>query len=249
MRENLASIRRRLEYDSPGKLMLKGLRYPFKPLLVGGAIRALDAESKDVTGIDDALRVVRTFNHQGITIPAWQIDYEIRGLLERLKADPPQTVLDIGTANGGLLYLFTRCATDDALLVSADLEHGQFGGGYPKWRGKLYESFARARQRVELVLGDSHERATYDRIASLLDGRQVDFLFIDGDHTYEGVAKDFEMYSPLVRDGGLIGFHDITPSGLPEYVGGVPTFWTELKQQYGGEELIEDTGQDSCGIG
>jgi hypothetical protein len=30
----------------------------------------------------------------------------------------------------------------------------------------------------------------------------VDFLFIDGDHTYEGVKKDFEMYSPLVRREG-----------------------------------------------
>jgi hypothetical protein len=33
-------------------------------------------------------------------------------------------------------------------------------------------------------------------------------LFIDGDHRYEGVRRDFEMYSPLVGAGGLIAFHD-----------------------------------------
>src|SRR5689334_8045868 len=130
MRENLASLRRRLDENGPGKFALKALRYPFKPLLVGGAIRALDEAGRDVHGVDDAIQLVRTFNHQGITIPAWQIHSEVHGLLERLEADPPSTVLDIGTAGGGLLYLFTRFATDDALLVSADLDHGRFGGGY-----------------------------------------------------------------------------------------------------------------------
>jgi hypothetical protein len=48
-------------------------------------------------------------------------------------------------------------------------------------------------------------------------------LFIDGDHTYEGVRRDFEMYSPLVRKGGIIAFHDIYP-GPEESVGGVPKF-------------------------
>jgi len=48
--------------------------------------------------------------------------------------------------------------------------------------------------------------------------KRGDFLFIDGDHTYEGVEGDFEMYSPLVRRGGIIAFHDIVP-GPPENVG------------------------------
>jgi predicted O-methyltransferase YrrM len=41
--------------------------------------------------------------------------------------------------------------------------------------------------------------------------KRLDFLFIDGDHTYEGVKQDFEMYTPLVRKGGLVAMHDIVP--------------------------------------
>jgi predicted O-methyltransferase YrrM len=44
----------------------------------------------------------------------------------------------------------------------------------------------------------------------VLNEQNLDFLFIDGDHTYKGVKEDFEMYSPLVRKGGVIAFHDIT---------------------------------------
>ena len=37
---------------------------------------------------------------------------------------------------------------------------------------------------------------------------KIDFLFIDGDHSYEGVKKDFELYSTLLTDKGVIVIHD-----------------------------------------
>jgi len=33
-------------------------------------------------------------------------------------------------------------------------------------------------------------------------------LFIDGDHNYLGVKKDWIMYSPLLVDGSIVIFHD-----------------------------------------
>jgi predicted O-methyltransferase YrrM len=68
------------------------------------------------------------------------------------------------------------------------------------------------------------------------------------DHTYEGVKKDFEMYSPLVREGGIVAFHDIVP-GLHEYVGGVPRFWREVKSNYVSKEIVKDWNQGGFGIG
>ncbi len=37
---------------------------------------------------------------------------------------------------------------------------------------------------------------------------QIDFLFIDGDHSYEGVKTDFELYSKLLSNRGIIAIHD-----------------------------------------
>lgn len=37
---------------------------------------------------------------------------------------------------------------------------------------------------------------------------KVDILFIDGDHSYEGVKKDFELYSKILNPNGLIIIHD-----------------------------------------
>jgi hypothetical protein len=37
---------------------------------------------------------------------------------------------------------------------------------------------------------------------------KIDFLFIDGDHTYEGVKLDFDLYSNLLSDKGVVVIHD-----------------------------------------
>lgn len=57
------------------------------------------------------------------------------------------------------------------------------------------------------ILGDSHSPNTLGKLKEVLNGRRIDLLFIDGDHTFEGVQKDYDMYSPLVNH--LVAFHDI----------------------------------------
>ena len=37
---------------------------------------------------------------------------------------------------------------------------------------------------------------------------KIDYLHIDGDHSYEGVKKDFELYSTIMSENGIITIHD-----------------------------------------
>ena len=75
----------------------------------------------------------------------------------------------------------------------------------------------------------------------------MDVLFIDGDHSYEGVKKDFELYSLLVKKGGIIAFHDIVP-GTPEREG-VVQFWDQIKPGYQHTEIVKDWRSGGWGIG
>jgi cephalosporin hydroxylase len=200
--------------------------------------------------IEEALAFAQTFRRFGVVIRPMQIATEIRGLLELVAAEQPAAVLEIGTARGGTLYLFAQVARDDAVLVSVDLPEGDasFGGrSRYKRRGRLYRAFGRGRQRVEYISGDSHDPATRERVVAALAGRPVDLLFIDGDHTFAGVKADYEMFSPLVRAGGLIAFHDIVP-GEAELVGDVPDFWRGVRGN-DAVELVESWEQGGCGIG
>jgi cephalosporin hydroxylase len=87
---------------------------------------------------------------------------------------------------------------------------------YAERRADLYKLFARPDQRLDVLRLDSHEPQTIARISELLEGMPLDLLFIDGDHTYEGVCRDFQMYGPLVANGGMIAFHDIVPLREPQ---------------------------------
>ena len=40
----------------------------------------------------------------------------------------------------------------------------------------------------------------------------VDFIFIDGDHSYDGLRDDWEAWSPLVAPGGIVALHDSVPT-------------------------------------
>jgi predicted O-methyltransferase YrrM len=180
-----------------------------------------------------------------------QVKEEFVELLKIFKELNPKYILEIGTANGGTLFCFCKLAQDDATIISIDLPKGEFGGGYPEWKIPIYQAFAKENQKLYLLRKDSHKQETLEEVKKILNGNQLDFLFIDGDHSYEGVKKDFEIYSPLVKKGGIIAFHDIAPKGNPEFVGGVPTIYQEIKLNYNYKthEIIKNLNQDDWGIG
>ncbi len=161
------------------------------------------------------------------SIRPMQSQYEIGSLYARLLERPPRRVIEIGTCHGGTLYLWCQAAAADATLVSIDLPGGEFGGGYRACRATLYQAFRGPRQTLHLVRADSHAEATAARVRELLGG-PADFLFIDGDHTYAGVRRDYELYAPLVGSDGWVALHDIAPrADAPEIE--VWKFWAELK--------------------
>jgi predicted O-methyltransferase YrrM len=179
---------------------------------------------------------------------AMQVPSELAALGEILAEQRPERALEIGTAHGGTLLLLTRLASPRATIVSVDLPGGRFGGGYGPRRRWFYQRFARSGQQLHLLQGDSHSPEMLDRTGTVFKGLSLDYLFIDGDHTYEGVRQDFELYSPLVRKGGVIAFHDIAEH--PPAVGcEVARFWGEVKTRYRHSEFIEDTNQGWAGIG
>ncbi|WP_165220983.1 class I SAM-dependent methyltransferase [Aquisphaera insulae] len=160
-----------------------------------------------------------------------QNQVEFAEYLRRVKQLQPRCLLEIGTAQGGSLFAHTRVAAPDAHIISLDLPMGPGGGGYTEGRIPLYQKFALPGQKIDLVRDDSHSPAVHRKIEELLGGRSIDVLFIDGDHSYEGVKADYEMYGPLVRPGGLIAFHDTV------YIGDVTRFWNEVKVGQDAEEL------------
>jgi predicted O-methyltransferase YrrM len=205
-------------------------------------------ESHRRSGIEQSLDFAFDFGVGSVSIAPAQIRSEFAALLGILATDPPMRVLEVGTAKGGTLFLLSRVARDDASLASIDLPEGDFGGGYSREQIPLLRALSCAGQRLKLIRSDSHELGTVEEARSWFGYAPLDFVFIDGDHTYEGVRHDFLAYGALVRPNGLIAIHDIVP-GRSDRVGGVPEFWQEIRPHYKTHELVEDWNQGGFGIG
>lgn len=162
---------------------------------------------------------------------------EFLKLLSILRRDPPKRLLEIGTFGGGALYFFARVADPSAKIYSIDIK-------YPRNSRDLYKGLAVRNQTITLLERDSHDPMTLRRLHSLLD-KPLDFIFVDGDHSYEGVSLDYNMYYPLLRERGLMAFHDIHEwEGL-----NVNKFWKELKSGHDLTEEIFDRSDEWGGIG
>lgn len=65
--------------------------------------------------------------------------------------------------------------------------------------------------RIEIIQGNSHDDSTLQMLRSALQGCPLDILYIDGDHTENGCYQDWQMYSPLVADSGIVVFDNYAP--------------------------------------
>lgn len=154
---------------------------------------------------------------------------ELRQVYDRVSLIQPKIIVEIGTWRGYLLKTLKDLFYPD-ILIGIEKDPQVFD--------------ASVIDPVHVIFGDSTDADIKQEVVKALGNQSIDFLFIDGDHTYEGVKKDFEIYAPLVRPGGIIGFHDVALEGKNadghewESLGlQVKKFWDEIRQNYRHEEF------------
>jgi cephalosporin hydroxylase len=142
---------------------------------------------------------------------------ELSELLTVLRGERPRVIIEVGSYAGGTVWAFAKALEglgERPLIISVDQDHHHFDH-YGDEHTKL----------ATLITGDSHSQAIREQVAAAIPGDGLaDFLFVDGDHTEQGAWKDYEDYRKLVRPGGLIGFHDISPQPGAE----VDRLWASL---------------------
>ena len=202
-------------------------------LLVDTSIRCkhIDRITREVFAYDDEPKEVRSM----------QVKEELNELLNYVKGK--ELILEIGTAQGGTLFQMMKVASDNAEFVSIDLPNGKFGGEFGQPDMKEMQSWLKEKQNLHIIRADSKSFLTVKKVNEILNGRKFDFIFIDGDHTYEAVKEDYEIYKEFA--GNIIAFHDIVEHNQPEV--GVKRLWEEIKGDK--IEIIKDKNQGWAGIG
>src|SRR5216683_619567 len=115
-----------------------------------------------------------------------------------VKASKPKVVLEIGSARGRSTCFMGKALQENGVgkLFAID-PHTQTA-----WNDlDSIDTFQILKSNIStLGLNDVVEvlRDTSDRVARNWH-REIDLLFIDGDHSYEGARRDWDLFSPFVR--------------------------------------------------
>jgi cephalosporin hydroxylase len=145
-----------------------------------------------------------------------QVYEEFVNLAYWIRGFSPHNVLEIGTV-GSTFFMLSRLATGKKVSVDINdrrtrIHHFMFGHD---WR---------------FFHGDSQTPQMRNAVKAYCE--TFDLIFIDGNHTYDGVKKDFENYRSLLSERGVILFHDVDPEHVfrDDLAGEVWKFWAELNE-------------------
>jgi predicted O-methyltransferase YrrM len=125
--------------------------------------------------------------------------------------------LEIGSNFGGtsvaLCHLYEK-------VIAIDIKH--------------HENFDTIKEKYpnfNYIIGDSTSNDTVEAIKNL--GVEFDLIFIDGDHSYNGVKNDYDKFKQFLADDGYLAFHDVVESDVTkEYDIFVYKFWDEIIESY-----------------
>jgi predicted O-methyltransferase YrrM len=152
-----------------------------------------------------------------------------------LKGFQANNILEIGF-KGSSFHIMSQLSTGKKVAVD-----------YEDKGRTVWSHYMMYGEDFKLFIADSQTEETRDKVKEFCP--EYDLIFIDGDHSYEGVRRDFELYQELLSPRGYIVFHDIDPDHIfRDGAGGqVYKFWQDLS--YGSKTnivTIKSSGKTTC---
>ena len=180
---------------------------------------------------------------RGFSGTKWpQFPQEIQEFIRLLKNTDVKSYLEIGCRHGDTFHAVGLALPKGSLLVAVDLPGARSGkhtaGKCPNSGKALHRAASDLKKRGQkaiVIIGDSHSNEVIESVSKY---SPFDAVFIDGDHSLDGVRADWRNYGPM---GTLVAFHDIR-AGKDKGA----SLFNELKQQY---KYTEVAFYDRGGIG
>ena len=124
--------------------------------------------------------------------------YALYVLAKMLPENPKVANFGAGTGTSGLVI---RTARQDAKIWTIDISESSPYGGLENERN-AFTNAGVIDQLPNQIFGCSWD------IGKGWQYGDLDMVFIDGDHSYEGCSKDIEAWLPHIKKNGIIVFHD-----------------------------------------
>ena len=138
-------------------------------------------------------------------ILSYTSEEELAALFGLAEDCPPKSrALEIGSHLGAsTCFIGAGLAQKDGHLYCVDTWHNET---MPEGEQDTFETFRRNTAGLNGVLTPIRKRS--DQLGASELQTPLQFVFLDGDHSYEATRKDFDLVEPWVAPEGIIAFHD-----------------------------------------
>lgn len=152
----------------------------------------------------------------------------------------PKQIVELGVFKGTSFFSFAQAVVDKKLATKLY--------GVDTWEGDIHTGFytVSVLDQVQAIIKKYFKKlpiqlhqVTFDQAVEKFSDGSIDLLHIDGLHTYDAVAHDFEQWHKKVSPKGIILFHDTNYKGRGF---GVYKFWDKIKKKYHTVELLHSNG-------
>ncbi|MCC6809954.1 MAG: class I SAM-dependent methyltransferase [Deltaproteobacteria bacterium] len=123
------------------------------------------------------------------------------------------TAVEVGTNRGDYAEHFRNAWRGELLLCVDPWERGYYAGESKHDRAVARRACAWRLKGAVDVGSVVMLPFTSTTMAKAVNEESLDFVYIDGDHSYNGVTADLKAWWPLVKPGGIIAGHDWIPDG------------------------------------
>ena len=173
-----------------------------------------------------------------------QIPEEYVCLLDFFKTSNIQSYLELGVANGGSFFVNSIFLQNTATTLHCVDNLSYEGTHVEQTESKILSKVNKLKKMFP------HKDVKFFNSSTDLffknNNNKYDCIFIDADHTYEGVKKDFENSLDCLNENGFLIFHDIANTDT-----GVAKLWSEIKNNFKNYKEFKHTKANwyNCGIG
>lgn len=149
----------------------------------------------------------------------------------------PKNILVVGSKKGFIPAVIAKACRDinHGHVDFVDAAYGNEDGDEKSWLGTGFWKKSNPKKHFAQLMGiekyiDTHVMTSAE-FAKKNKTKKYQYIYIDGDHSYSGVKKDYALFFPKLEKNGLILFHDILGMGDTKINNfGVHKFWKEIKK-------------------